>query len=187
MAGARGINIPKRVGGGGEVDYGKPAAPDYGPLARDRIPVRTIAENDLRALIAIDRRITGRDRSAYFERKLAEALHESDVRVSLVAERDGRPVGFIMARVDFGEFGRMEPTAVMDTIGVDPDYRQQGIGRALLSQLLVNLMALRIERIRTELDWRDRDLLAFLDRCGFRPSQQLCLVHTIDSAGDSEA
>jgi ribosomal protein S18 acetylase RimI-like enzyme len=109
------------------------------------------------------------------------------VRVSLVAERDGRPVGFIMARVDFGEFGRMEPTAVMDTIGVDPDYRQQGIGRALLSQLLVNLMTLRIERIRTELDWRDRDLLAFLDRCGFWPSQQLCLVHTIDSAGDSEA
>ncbi|HJZ44618.1 MAG TPA: GNAT family N-acetyltransferase [Hyphomicrobiaceae bacterium] len=187
MAGARGINIPKRVGDAAEVDYGKPAAPDYGPLARDRIPVRTIAENDLRALIAIDRRITGRDRSAYFERKLAEALHESDVRVSLVAERDGRPVGFIMARVDFGEFGRMEPTAVMDTIGVDPDYRQQGIGRALLSQLLVNLMTLRIERIRTELDWRDRDLLAFLDRCGFRPSQQLCLVHTIDSAGDSEA
>ena len=186
MVGPRGINIPKRVGDAAEVDYGKPAAPDYGPLARDRIPVRTIAESDLRALIAIDRRITGRDRSAYFEHKLDEALHESDVRVSLIAERDGGPVGFIMARVDFGEFGRMEPTAVMDTIGVDPDYRQQGIGRALLSQLLVNLMTLRIERIRTELDWRDRELLAFLDRCGFRPSQQLCLVHTIDSASDTE-
>lgn len=187
MVGPRGIDIPKRVGDAAEVNYGKPAAPDYGPLARDRIPMRSIAESDLRALITIDRRITGRDRSAYFERKLAEALHESDVRVSLVAERDGGPVGFIMARVDFGEFGRMEPTAVMDTIGVDPDYREQGIGRALLSQLLVNLMTLRIERIRTELDWRDRELLAFLDRCGFYPSQHLCLVHTIDSASDTEA
>jgi ribosomal protein S18 acetylase RimI-like enzyme len=136
-------------------------------------------ESDLRALIAIDRRIAGRDRSGYFEQKLHEALYESDVRVSLVVERNGDPVGFIMARVDFGEFGRVEPTAVMDTIGVDPDYWGQGIGRALLSQLLVNLQTLRVERIRTEIDWRDRDLLGFLDRCGFRPSQQLCFDQAI--------
>jgi ribosomal protein S18 acetylase RimI-like enzyme len=106
-------------------------------------------------LIAIDRRITGRGRAAYFERKLEEALYESDMRVSLVAEHDGRAVGFIMVRVDFGEFGRIEPTAVMDTIGVDPDYRGQGIGRALMSQLLTNLTTLRVEHIRTDIDWRD--------------------------------
>jgi ribosomal protein S18 acetylase RimI-like enzyme len=88
-----------------------------------------------------------------------------------------------MARVDFGEFGRIEPTAVIDTIGVDSDYRRQGIGRALLSQLLVNLATLRVERIRTEVDWRDRDLLAFLDSCGFAPSQRLCLDHAIDGGG----
>jgi GNAT superfamily N-acetyltransferase len=175
------IRVPDRIGGAAEVDYGKPAAPDYGPLARDRFPVRTVAERDLAALVALDRRITGRDRSAYFERKLAEALHDSDIRVSLIAEQDGRPVGFIMARVDFGEFGRIEPTAVMDAIGVDPDYRHQGIGRALLSQLLVNLATLRVERIRTEIDWRDRDLLAFLGGCGFALAQRLCLDHAVDA------
>jgi ribosomal protein S18 acetylase RimI-like enzyme len=133
-----------------------------------------MAEGDLHALIAIDRKITGRDRSSYLEQKFAEAVRDTDVRVSLVAERDGVPVGFIMGRVDLGEFGRMEPTAVMDTIGVDPDYQDQGIGRALLSQLLVNLATLRIECIRTEIDWHDRAMTAFLDRCGFAPSQQLC-------------
>ena len=166
-----------------EINYGSPAAPDFGPLARDRIPVRTMRDSDLRALIAIDRRITGRDRSVYFQRKLAEALHESDVRVSLVADRDGAVVGFIMARVDFGEFGRFEPTAVMDTIGVDPDYRDQGVGRALLSQLLINLMSLRVERIRTEIDWHDRELLGFLDHCGFHPAQQLCFEHALEASG----
>ena len=85
-----------------------------------------------------------------------------------------------MVRVDFGEFGRIEATAVMDTVGVDPDYREQGIGRALLSQLLTNLSTLRVERIRTEIDWRDRELLGFLDRCDFRPSQQLCFEHSVD-------
>jgi ribosomal protein S18 acetylase RimI-like enzyme len=174
---------PEGSGDVAEINYGSPAAPDFAPLARDRIPVRTMRDGDLRALIAIDRRITGRDRSVYFRRKLTEALHESDVRVSLVAERDGVPIGFIMARVDFGEFGRFESTAVMDTIGVHPDYRDQGVGHALLSQLLINLMTLRVDRIRTEINWHDRELLGFLDHCGFYPSQQLCFEHALEAAG----
>ena len=169
------ITIPERVGADTEVDYGKAPPPDFGPLARDRIPVRAMRESDLRKLVEIDARITGRNRADYFDRKLEEALYESDVRVSLVAERDGEPVGFIMARVDFGEFGRVEPTAVLDTIGVDPDFRNQGIGRALLSQLFMNLMTLRVEGVRTEIGWADQPLVTFLERCGFRPSQRLCL------------
>ncbi len=181
MTGQARITIPERRDGVSEINYGGPQEPDFGPLARDRIPIRSMTEGDVHALVAIDRRITGRQRSAYFERKLAEVLHESDVRVSLVAERDGGPVGFIMARVDSGEFGRIATTAVLDTIGVDPDYRDQGIGRALLSQLLVNLMTLRVEQIRTEVDWHDKDLLAFLGHCGFHPSQQLCFEHAFDA------
>jgi GNAT superfamily N-acetyltransferase len=174
-----GVVIPERVGAAAEIDYGKTPAPDFGPLARDRIPVRAMKESDLRPLIAIDRRITGRAREAYFQSKLAEALRDSDVRVSLVAECDGVPAGFIMARVDLGEFGRIESVAVVDTIGVDPDYRNQGVGRALLSQLLVNLATLRVERVRTELNWQDRQLLSFLDRCGFQPSQELSFDRAI--------
>ena len=165
---------PQRVGEASEISYGAPPAPDFGPLARDRILVRSMAAGDLAALVEIDARITGRERLHYFERKLADALADSDIRVSLVAELDAVPVGFIMARVDFGEFGRVETTAVLDTIGVDPDYQNMSVGRALLSQFLMNLGTLRIENLRTEVDWKNRDLLAYLDGCGFRPSQQLC-------------
>jgi ribosomal protein S18 acetylase RimI-like enzyme len=174
MVAKAGITIPQHVGEAAEVNYsGEPAA-DFGPLARDKIPVRSMTERDLRSLVTIDRRITGRDRAAYFQRKLADALTESDVCVSLVAELDGGPVGFIMARVDLGEFGQVETTAVIDTIGVDPDYQNKGVGRALVSQLLTNLGTLRVEKVRTEVDWQDHDLLAYLDRNGFLPAQQLC-------------
>ena len=179
MARRTGITIPQHVGEAAEVNYSGTPTADFGPLARDRIPVRSMAESDLRALVAIDQRITGRDRAGYFQRKLVDALTESDVCVSLVAELDGVPVGFIMARVDLGEFGRVETTAVIDTIGVDPDYKSRGVGRALVSQLLANLGTLRVEKVRTEVDWQDRDLLGYLDHSGFRPSQQLCFDQSL--------
>jgi ribosomal protein S18 acetylase RimI-like enzyme len=176
------FTVPERVGSQREVDFSAPAAPDYGPLARDLIPVRSTTEADLAAIIAIDRAITGRDRSRYIERRLAEVLQESDVRVSLVAEQDGRPVGFVMARVNLGEFGRAEATAEMDTIGIDPDYRGRGVGRALLSQLLANLATLRVEKVLTEVEWSDSALIAFLTHCGFHPSSLLAFDCCVDPA-----
>ena len=162
-----------------EIDYSSPGGDDFSTLARDRFPVRSMQEQDLAALIAIDRKATGHDRRAWYERKMREALTQSGVRVSLAAEADGAIVGFIMAGVDFGEFGRTEPEAVMDTIGVAPDFRGQGVGAALMSQLLVNLATLRVERLRTELDWNDFGLLAYLAGCGFRPSQRLVVRREI--------
>ena len=80
-----------------------------------------------------------------------------------------------MARVDFGEFGRAATAAVIDTIGVDPAASGKHVGRALVSQLLANLTSLHVESVRTEVEWNRFDLLRFLDRCGFRPGQQLSL------------
>lgn len=173
--------VPAHVGEAAEVNYGRPAGPDFGPLARDRIPVRAMKEGDRAAIVAIDRAVSGENRAAFLTRAIEEALEASDMRVSLVAEIDGAAVGFVLARVDFGEFGRVEPTAVLDTIGVDPDYGHRGVGKALLSQLLINLGSLRVERLRTELAWNEHDLLAFFDRCGFRPSQQLCIRRGVGS------
>ena len=167
--------IPTNVDQPSEVDFSSPQGDDFEALSRDRVPVRSMTEADLDALIAIDRRATGCDRSTYYRRKQREAMRESGIRVSLVAEQDGHPVGFIMARVDFGEFGRTDPEAVMDTIGVDPGYRGRGVGRALMSQLVANLATLRVDHIRTELDWNDVGLIGYLDELGFAPAQRVVL------------
>jgi len=142
-------------------------------------PVRSMTEGDLPAIVRIDRKITGRDRIAYYQRKASEALRQSGVRVSLVAEVDRQFAGFLMARVDLGEFGRTDPVAVLDTIGVDPAFSGRGAGRAMLEQLLRNLRSLRVERVLTEVEWDDFDVLRFLARTGFGHSQRLCFLKAL--------
>lgn len=145
----------------------------------DQLPVRSMAEGDLPAIVQLDRKITGRDRTPYYQRKAAEVLRESGVRVSLVAEIDRQPVGFLMARVDLGEFGRTEPTAVLDTVGVHPAFARKNVGRALLRQLLNNLGSLRVERVVTQVEWDHVPLVRFLSRTGFQHSQRLAFEKLI--------
>ncbi|MBB4199263.1 GNAT family N-acetyltransferase [Rhodoblastus sphagnicola] len=143
---------------------------------RDEIPVRSLVRDDLATIIGIDRRVTGRDRTRYYERMVRESLRDSGVRMSMIAESDGVQVGFIMARVDYGEFGETATEAVMDTLGVHPDFAGKRTGSALMKQLLANLQVLRVERVRTEVKWDEFELLGFLRRQGFRPSQRLSLT-----------
>lgn len=158
---------------GTEIDLSDPSGDDFAALSRDRIPVRSLTEADQPFIVSVDRKVTGRDRSAYYSRKIAEVIKQSGVRVSLVAEIDHQFAGFVMARTEYGEFGRAQPTAVLDTIGVDPAYARHSVGRALMSQLLTNLSSLGVEKVQTHLAWNDFALLGFLNRCGFKPSQRL--------------
>ena len=159
---------PVRAGG----DY-------YEALSRDRVPVRSLSEDDLAAVVRIDRKLTAHDRSAYYTAKLREMLTESGIRVSLVAEEDGFVVGFVMARVDFGEFGKVDKAAVLDTIGVHPGFAGSGVGHALLSQLFLNLSTLQVETVLTQVSPENIGLHRFLYSCGFHPSQRLMLSKTI--------
>ena len=150
--------------------------PGYEPQARDELEVRVFSEKDLDGAARVDRRLTGRDRRGYLCRSFAEALADSALRVSLAACVDGAVAGFLMARLDYGDFGRVEPVAVIDTVGVDPLRARQGIGRGLLSQLFVNLDALGVERVETVVAAGSLDLMGFFCRAGFRPSERLSFL-----------
>ena len=161
---------------GREKDYSDPGGDAVDALARDTVYCRTLTWEDLPELVRIDKRITGIDHTGYYQRKVKEVVDETGIRVSMVAQIKGQVCGFIMARVDYGEFDRTEPTAVLDTLGVDPGYGHQEVGSALLSQLLGNLTSLRLEMIRTEVGADHFDILMFLMKNGFRTSQQLAFV-----------
>lgn len=144
-------------------------------LENETVVVRPLRPDDLEAVIALDARIVGRRREDYFRIKLEQNLSETGIKVSLAGECDGMFAGFLLARVYYGEFGSVEPVAVLDTLGVHDGFRRRGVGKALLDQLSKNLRALRIDRLRTEVDWDEQELLGFFHREGFRPAARLCL------------
>lgn len=152
---------------------------DYSRLTRDKFQIRSLRKEDLAAVVRIDNKLTGRDSSAYYEAKFNEMLVETGIRVSLVAEEDTDVAGFIMARLDYGEYGKPDPAAVIDSIGVHPVFERSGVGHALLSQLMINLSTLNVESVRTLVSWKNIGLQQFLYAKGFAPSQRLVLVKTL--------
>lgn len=140
---------------------------------RNGYGIRGLTAADAAAVHRIDRRLTGQSREDYLARKIDEVINQSGIRVSLVAESDGLVVGYIMARLDYGEFGRTSAIAVIDTIGVDPG--NPGAGTAMLEQLFANLASLRLDGVRTIIRWDDTGMIHFLSKAGFEPGQQLAL------------
>ena len=85
---------------------------------RDEVLVRTLRPSDRETIVSIDAVSVGRRRDQFLALKLAQAFADTGIAISLAAEIDGHVVGFVLARVYYGEFGVMEPAAVIDVIGV---------------------------------------------------------------------
>ncbi len=148
---------------------------ERGAQPRESVVVRSLRPEDLEAVISVDARIVGRRREEYFRVKLQQNLSDTGIKISLAAEKGGLFCGFLLARVYYGEFGTMEPVAVLDTLGVPPGFRGQGVGAALIRQLRVNLKGLGVSRLQTEVGWDDLPLLGFFHHQGFRPASRFCL------------
>jgi GNAT superfamily N-acetyltransferase len=156
-------------------------------IVSDGVTVRLLGRTDLDRLVRMDEALTGRNRSVWYERKLQRALHETDIRISLGAEHDGVLVGALLGSLLYWEFGQPEPVAQIDTILVDRPFAGRGVGTALVDQLLRNLAALGIERVRTEVGWEEHELARFLGRRGFAPLPRLVLEAAVAAPPDRDA
>jgi predicted N-acetyltransferase YhbS len=167
------VSLPAGQGPAAELDFGTAESNDFERGQRGQPEVRPMRAEDLRAIQRIDQAVTGRDRGEYLRARMDEALLDSGVRISRVACLDGAVAGFLMARADLGDFGRSEPVAVLDTLGVDPGQGARGVGRALLREFDASLHALHIERGETVVAVDETELSNFFVHAGFRPGRRL--------------
>ncbi len=149
--------------------------------------IRSLNEDDLDAVVEIDRKILGKARRDYWRRKIGYA--DIYPRPALVAEIDGKVVGFILGSVSGWEFGVPDTVGWIDTIGVDPDYQGRGVGKTLFKSLIENFRHTgkeerpeakesKIEGVNvvyTLVRWNDWSLLRFFEEMGFRKGDMVSL------------
>jgi N-acetylglutamate synthase-like GNAT family acetyltransferase len=87
----------------------------------------------------------------------------------LVAEAEGKVVGFVIGGIKDWEFG-VEKSGWLEIIGIHPKYMGQGIGRMLGKRLLEHFKNKNIKNIYTVARWDSGDLLAFFKSIGFNRS-----------------
>lgn len=129
--------------------------------------VRAMVPTDLKQIVSIDIKVLGKPRPEYWEQKLASVAGDTPVS-SLVAEMDGKVVGFIIGGVSRWEYGVPENVGWIDTIGVDPEYQRKGIAKVLFSKMADSLKNVGVDTINTFVTRRDWRLLNFFTHLGFQ-------------------
>lgn len=151
------------------------------------IKVRSLVEDDLEAIVEIDRKILGKTRREYWRRKIGGA--DIYPRPALVAELNGEVVGFVLGYASGWEFGVPDTVGWIDTIGVDPECQNQGVGETLFNKLIENFKRTGKEArpeaedtsiegvnvVYTMVKWNDWPLLRFFHKMGFKKGDMINL------------
>ena len=85
----------------------------------------------------------------------------------LVAEFEGKVIGFVVGEVSGWGFGVPDTIGWISTIGVDPAYQHKGVARKLGEEFVKNLKAIGVRVVYTLVNWSDWDLLKFFHAMGF--------------------
>jgi len=148
-------------------------------VATRDLTVRAIREDDLPALVAIDATASGVPRADYLRDKASQSLDRRHPVIALVAEHEGSVVGFLMGQVFRGEFGIREAVAIVDTVGIDPEFQGRGTGRQLMGEFLLRAKKAGAVQVRTIVDWTQWDLVGFFRTLGFTPGTGIALQRSV--------
>ena len=124
------------------------------------ITVRTPRGEDLPQVVALEKR-------CFVDPWEAEALEQElavdPLRLPLIAEIEGKIVGYLMA------WKIVDQLHILN-IAADPDLRRQGVGTALLFDAARKAVALGMEGITLEVRESNREARAFYNEYGFVPT-----------------
>lgn len=140
--------------------------------------IRPLDELDISAIVGIDEKISGQYRPEVWERRIGYYLRR-DPEASVVAEAEGRVVGFMLGEVRSGEFGLEEPTGWIEVLGVDPGYRGKAAGRRMAEAMLDHFRAQGAHTVRTLVDGDREELQGFFSSLGFEPASLRPFVRSL--------
>ena len=138
--------------------------------------ITPLRADDLEAVVAIDKKLSGRSRHGFFEKRLTAALDEPGEFVYVGSREDDQLLGYALARLVDGEFGKLGGRAALDAIGVDPDHQGRNIGQRMLYEVERVLRHKGVSELTSQVRWADQDLIGFFEVAGFEVAPRIVLV-----------
>jgi len=149
-------------------------------MDKNAVKVRLMQVEDFDAVVKIDEKVLKTARSDYYKMKFEKLFLSQDyIPTSLVAEENGKVIGFVMGEIFIGEFGISKEIGTLDTIGVDPDYQKKGLGELLINEFVAHLKSLGVDKLQTLVDWNDTRLVHFFTASRFVPSKTINLERVL--------
>ena len=142
--------------------------------------ITPLGADDLEAVIAIDRVLSGTSRRGFFEKRLAAALDEPGDFVYVGLREGKRLVGYALARLVEGEFGKPGARAMLDAIGVDENHQSEMAGHQLLSAVEEVLRNKGVSELTSQIEWANQNLLRFFANAGFIMAPRIVLTRSTD-------
>lgn len=147
------------------------------------VKIRLLNMDDLDEILRIEekvrkqknRKVESHEETQFMKEATIYHLQQVNPLMSLGAELDGRLVAFVFAEIRLWEFGRGEKTAWIKMLEVDPEVQGRGIGHKLIESLFNNIKRLKINKVRTLVDWFEGDLISYFDSLGFNALSMLPL------------
>jgi ribosomal protein S18 acetylase RimI-like enzyme len=105
----------------------------------------------------------------------------------VVAEADGRPVGYAFVTIGFGyaSWQTGERLAQLETLSVLPEYRGEGLGEALLGAVWDRLATVGVDELGITTTTTNVDAHRFYERQGFQRGFVVYYGRRSGSAGSS--
>ncbi len=123
---------------------------------------------DLNDIIALDTVTSKDEKSDYWRGIFAHYVTGGkNGRIFLVAEANGKAVGFIAGEVRAWEFGS-PPCGWVFALSVSPNAREGGIGRRLFDEISARLKQAGVTTVRTMVERDNKLTLSFFRGMGMR-------------------
>ncbi len=130
------------------------------------VKLRVLTMKDLDAVTEIDYGLLGTKRREYWEARL-ESLETSGVP-SLIAEVDGKVIGFILGRASGWEYGIPENVAWIDTLGVVKEYQKKGSCTDPFQRDVQYVQEGWVDTIYVFVNWKDWIFCSSLTKWGLK-------------------
>lgn len=129
--------------------------------------VRRCEQEDLPSVIEINMSTLPEHYSDYFFESILKELPES----FLIAELDGKVVGYIMCKLEFGfsnfrKLGFVKKGHVV-SVAVRDEHRGKGLGKALMQEATSGLIAKKADEIYLEVRVSNESAVKMYERLGF--------------------